>query len=169
MEDEHDEQDSELLVDREGQANKHAVQQHTKLQDRDADDLRRRRVLEHVAPALDVLARVGVWERLPTVVVVVVVVFAVGVDGTLLAIACERGGLLLLSVGLRAVRRMRRQPMSVCVVHEPEACESGGAPSEGDELDDENREDAEQANSQRVRLVKEVRVNSCMLTVVTDR
>ena len=109
MEDEHNKQDRELLVDRKRQANKHTVQEHAELQNRNADDLRRGRVPKRtgrvvcVAAPLDVLLRVGVGERLPMSMVVVVV--AVGVDA-LLTVACERGGLLLLAVGLRAVRRV---------------------------------------------------------------
>ena len=159
MEDEHDEQNRELLVDREGQANKHAMQQHAELQNGDADDLRRRRVPKRtgrvvcIAPALDVLLRVCVRERLPVSMVVVVV--AVGVDA-LLALTGERGGLLLLAVSLRPVRRVRGKPVAMCIVHDAEACESRGAPAEGDQFDDEDREDANETDAQRVRLVKQM-------------
>ena len=165
MEDEHDEQDGKLLVDGEREANEHAVQQHTELEDRDTDDLARGRVRERarvvvrIAPALDVLLRVRVRvRRLPLAPVVMVVeALRVAPVARLLLVhvapsAREHSGLLLLAVGLRAVRSVRGEPVAVCIVHDPQACEACGAPAEGDQLNDEDGEDADQADAQRVGL-----------------
>ena len=149
VEDDDDEQNPELVVDREGEADEDAVQKHTELEDRNADDLRRGGVPDGVRDVVGVGApvrldvRVRVWEL--GFAPVLVDVPAVGVADLLLRaqVRALLGGL----VDLWPVRRVGGEPVAVRVVHEPEAREAGGAPAEGDELDDEDEEDAEQANS----------------------
>ena len=156
MENNHDEKHRELVVHRERQPNEDAVQQNAELQNGNADDLRRRRVADRrrevVLLAARLEVRVGVREaRLVAPAAVAVRVDAVRV-AALLELRRGAEGRLRRAIDLRAVRRVRGEPVPVRVVRKAEACEARGAYAESDELDDEDGEDAEEADPERVRL-----------------